>query len=439
MKRLIILGLMAVNLTAAQTLEQEAGKPLLTVSDAIKIALENNYDIRIARNDLKMDQANVSWGNAGALPVITAEFNDNNALTNSTQIRNDGTRTELDNARNSNINYGVALGWTVFDGLGMFARYDRLEEMRKLGEAELQGMIIDRISNVVSRYYDLVQQKQVLASLDTTLVISNQRVELARNRFTIGKASKLEVLNAQVDLNTDQTNLMRLQESYANAKIQLNEVMARDTKTDFNVSDDLVPDASLQLPSLEELALKQNPQLLQLQISKTVAEYDLRAIKAQRYPVIGVSTGYNFAETESSLGFTQATSSKGLNYGFSASIPIFNGFNQNRSEKVARIAIENARIATEKQNLAVLSQLGTAYQTYLTNLSLIELEQKNEEIARQNLEITMEKYRIGTIPTIEYRTAQLNFLNAQVRHSTAKYNAKVSEIALRQIAGNLTF
>lgn len=441
MKRWMPLMWLTVFTLSAQTpvKEQEKEKPLLPIEDAIKIALENNYDIRISKNDLRIDQANVTWGNAGAFPLITADFNDSNGLTNSTQIKNDGTRTDLDNARNSNYNYGVSLGWTVFDGLGMFARYDRLEEFRKLGEAELQGMIIDRISNVITRYYDLVQQQQVLSSLDTTLAISKQRVELAQNRFTIGKASKLEVLNAKVDMNTDQTNLVRQKETFANAKIQLNEVLARDTKIDFRVIDEIRPGELLLLPALEDLALKQNPQLVQLSISKNVAEYDLKVVRAQRYPTINVSTGYIFTETESSLGFTQATSSRGLNYGFSASVPIFNGFNQNRNERVSKIAIENAKLAVEQQNVAVLSQLGTAYQTYLTNLSLIELESSNEEIARENLDITMEKYRIGTIPTIEYRTAQLNFLNAQVRHSQAKYNAKVSEVTLRQIAGNLTF
>ncbi|NMH28868.1 TolC family protein [Flavobacterium silvaticum] len=442
MKRVLIyIAIAASGICQAQTTvrEQEQEKPLLTVSDAIKIALENNFDIRISKNDLKIDQTNVSWGNAGALPQLNANLVDNNGLQNSTQVRSDGTRTELNNAKNNSLQYGVSLGWTVFDGLGMFARYDRLQELEKLGQAELQGMILDRISDVVNRYYDLVQQQQVLASLDTTLVISKQRVELAHNRYTIGKASKLEVLNAQVDLNTDQTNLLRQKETFASAKIQLNQVLARDTKIDFKVGDEFLTDRTLLLPALEETALRQNPQLQATIISKQVAEFDLKVIKAQRYPVVGVSTGYNFAETQSSLGFTTSTSAKGLTYGFTASVPIFNGFNQNRNEKVAKIAIENAKLAAEQQNQAVIAQLGTAYQTYLTNISLIDLEAKNEEIAKENLSITMDKYRIGTIPTIEYRTAQLNFLNAQVRHSVARYNAKVSEVALRELAGNLSF
>ena len=81
----------------------------------------------------------------------------------------------------------------------------------------------------------------------------------------------------------------------------------------------------------------------------------------------------------------------------------------------------------------------TAFQTYLTNLELIDLEEKNEGIAKQNLDITLEKFRIGTITTIEFRTAQLNYVNAKVRNSNAQFQAKLSEIALKELAGNITF
>ncbi|MBD3581144.1 TolC family protein [Flavobacterium selenitireducens] len=412
---------------------------LLTPDEAVKIAIENNYDIRIAKNDLKVDQTNKTIGNAGMLPSVTASVIDNNSIQSSEQIRNDGTQQSLDNARNSNLNYGAALEWTVFDGLGMFARYDQLKEIEKQGQAEFQLMVMTRASDVLTAYYDLVQQKQQLAALDTTLIISRSRVDLAQNRFTIGKSSKLEVLNAEVDFNTDQTNLLRAKETYANSKIALNELMARDTKTEFDVIDEITADNTLLLPDLETLAQKQNPALQVQLINKRIAEYNLRAVKAQRYPVVSVSTGYNFVETQNSLGFTQRTSSNGLAYGFSANLNIFNGFNQNRNEKVAKLQIENSKLLIDQQSQAIMSQLGSAYQTYLTNISLIDLESQNEEIAKENLYITMEKYRIGTIPTIEYRTAQLNYVNAQLRHSVAKYNAKISEITLRELAGNLSF
>ena len=262
---------------------------------------------------------------------------------------------------------------------------------------------------------------------------------LAQNRFIIGKASKLEVLNAQVDLNTDQVTLLRQKELYTNSKILLNQLLARDVTTDFKVIDELQVDISLLLPELRTLAEKQNPQLEAQIINKRISELQLKQIKAARYPTVKVNTAYNFSESQSSLGFVSQSHSRGLNYGFSASLNIFDGYSQNRNEKIAKIQIENSKITIEQQNLTLNSQLATSYQTYLTNLELIALEENNKAIAKQNLNITLDKFRIGTITTLEFRTAQLNYVNATVRYSNAQFQGKLSEIALRELAGNLIF
>ena len=412
---------------------------VLTLESAVKIALENNYEIKIATNNLIIQKTNVAIGNAGMLPTVTANVFDNNSIQNSSQTRQDGTKNELDNAKNNNLTYGVGLDWTIFDGLRMFARMDQLKELQKLGEAQLKLTVITRISDVNAAYYDLVQQQQQLAALDTTIVISNQRLTLAQNRFTIGKASKLELLNAQVDMNTDQVALLRQKELYSNSKILLNQLLARDVARDFKVIDVLKVDSLLLLPELKVLAEKQNPQLEAQIINKRVAELELKQIKAARYPTVRVNTAYNFSESQSSLGFVAQSQSRGLNYGFSASLNLFDGFAQNRNEKISKIQIENSKLNIDQQNLALNSQLSTSYQTYLTNLELIALEEKNESIAKQNLNITLDKFRIGTITTLEFRTAQLNYVNAKVRYSNAQFQGKLSEIALRELAGNLVF
>jgi outer membrane protein len=412
---------------------------VLSLEDAVKIALENNYEIKIAKNDLKIDQTNVTAGNAGMLPKATASITQNNNLQNLSQTRTDGTSTSLNNAKSNSLNYGVGLDWTIFDGFKMFARKDQLQELQKLGETQLKLTIITKISDVQTAYYNLVQQQQQLAALDTTIVISNQRVNLAKNRFTIGKASKLEVLNAQVDINTDKVTLLRQQELYKNSKIALNQLLARDTQIDFKVVSDFTMESKLEFAELKALAEKQNPQIEALVISKKVAELELKQVKSGRYPTVKVNTGYNFAESHSSLGFTTQSSARGLNYGFSASLNLFDGFAQKRNETIANIEIENSTLQIEQQNQALNTQLATSYQTYLTNLELIDLEETNEAIAKQNLDITLDKFHIGTITTLEFRTAQLNYVNAKVRYSDAQFQAKLSEIALKELAGAIQF
>ncbi|WP_396143463.1 TolC family protein, partial [Flavobacterium sp.] len=252
-----------------------------------------------------------------------------------------------------------------------------------------------------------------------------------------GKASKLEVLNAQVDLNSDLSMQLRQKELYRIAKLKMNELLVRDVYTEFRVAEEISLDQNIEFDELKATAENQNPQLQAQILSKKIADLNLKQVKGNRYPTVRITSGYNFTRSEASLGFITQSSGQGFVYGVTATVPVFNGFLQNRNEKVAKYQVDNATLQVEQQKLTLNTQLTSFYTSYQTNLELVKVETKNLEIAKQNLEITVAKFKIGTITTIEFRTAQQNYIEAAVRYFNAQYVTKISEINLNELAGTL--
>lgn len=409
----------------------------LSLEQAVQLALENNFDIKLNKNDVEQAKNNVSRANAGMLPVVTGNFSTNNNVLNTKQTLSNGQTQERTGAKNSNMVYGPVLNWQVFDGFEMFARYDRLKELEQLGEASFKLTVQNTLADVINNYYNLVSQQQQIKALSGALDISRLRLKNSNNRFKIGKAAKLEVLAATVDLNTDTTNLLRQIDVYRSTKIRLNELLAREISTEFKVSDSIIIGNNLILAELQASASQLNPSLQSALINRRIAEINLKEVKANRYPDININSGYNLSQSTSELGFARTSTGRGFNYGLSASINIFNGYLQKRNEKNASLQIENSKLQYDKITQNISSQLASLYQTYQTNLELVRLEQENLGVAKQNMDITLEKFRIGSVAPLEFREAQRNYIDANARFTSSQFDAKLAEIALLQLSGKL--
>jgi len=425
--------ILAVLVWPAASISQE----LLTLEDAISIALKNNFDIQMVAKDVAIAENNVNVANAGMLPSVTGNMSRTAAIQNMTQTLLSGETRELDGAKSNSFLYGAALDWTIFDGFRMFARYEQLKELKALGEETMKTVILATVFDVIASYYDLVQQQHLIDATKTALDLSAFRHQIAESRYQIGKAAKLEVLAANVDMNTDTTNLLRQQETYRNIQIHLNELLARDVDAEFSVIDTFIIEHDMDYKALASKAEALNPDLQAAIVNHRLQQLELKYVRGARYPVVSVTSAYTRSRSESAFGFSTQSNVNGFNYGVTASVNIFNGFLQRRAERNAELAIDQAELQVSKVRGNIEAQLRAAYQTYLTSLELVRLESSNTRIAKENLDITLEKFKLGSIAPVEFREAQRNFVDASARYSTAQYNAKIAEITLNQIAGTL--
>lgn len=430
--KIFIVSILVILVSKVEAQEQ------LSLKQAVSIALENNYDIKLSNNQSEMSKNDATIGNAGMLPTVSGNLNRTNQIqSTNVDLANGGSRSAT-NAKSTNLNYGASLNWKIFDGFQMFTNYKRLQELEKLGDLNAKLTVQTTIANVIQSYFDLVTQQKQLEATETALEVSLIRLKNAQSRYTLGKGSKLELLAAKVDLNTDTTSLLRQQDLIKASKIKLNQLLARDLKTDFSVDENINIDQNLVYADLKTLTEAQNPDIRSASINQKISELYLKQVKGARYPTISFTSGYNFAKSTSPpTGFAIQSNSHGLNYGLTASINIFNGLQQNRLEKNAKLELENSQYDLQRTKQSVDAQLLTAYQNYQTNLRLISLEKSNVDVAKENLDITLDKYRLGSIVPLELREAQLNFIDATARYADAMYQTKIAEIALKEIAGNI--
>ncbi|WP_299286690.1 TolC family protein [uncultured Mucilaginibacter sp.] len=421
-----------------QQSQSQQQAPLLTLENAVSIALQNNYNIRLAKNNTTIATTNVTLGNAGFLPVLAAGASTNSSILDINQTRTDGTINKLNKLHNSSYTYGPNINWTIFDGFAMFANYDQLKELNKRSEAYQRDTIQSTLANVISTYYNLINQNQQIISLKGAIAISRLQLRFATDKYNVGRASKLDVLNAQVNFNTDTAALLTQIQQFNTTKISLNQLLVRKLNEDFSVPDTINIQSQISLNELINQAHAANPAILAAQINKRLTEISLRQVRSIRYPIVGVNGGYGISNSKTPAGFTRVQNTKGFNYGLTASVNIFDGFNQVRRERVAKLQINSADIRSSLVQQQVESQINSLYLNYLSGLDLIRLEQSNVEIAKRNLDISLDKYRLGNITPLEVREAQRNYLDAQTRFFNDQYQTKLAEVSLKEITGNIS-
>ncbi len=412
---------------------------IISLSEAVKIALENNYAIKIADNNREITQNDVTRGNAGFLPTVGITATKNFASNDTYQERNDANRTIVDiqGAKSEQFNASAAFNWVIFNGLGMFHTYDRLNQQNEASNLLMKVTMENTVSEVLSTYYTVALEVQRIKVLENSLQLSERRMEIAKNKYDIGKASKVEYLAAQVDFNTDKTLLINEEQLLYQAKVDLNRVLARAVDTIVEVDQTIELNESLTLAELLESANMKNPSLLQSQRQMNVAHLQMQEIKSERYPVVALTTAYSKGNSSAEVGFAALTRTSGFNYGVTARLNIFNGFNTNRRIQNALVQMESVEYSIADLRLSLEADINKVFNRYITSLDLIDIERQNLEVARENESIALDRYQLGNSTPLELREAQINAVQAESRLINAEFSTKLAEIELLRLSGGL--
>ena len=410
----------------------------LTKIEAVKSALDNNYGIKIADNNLKIAKNNKGLLNTNYLPTLTGNAGATFNSDNTDAVFSNGTNTSLNSAKSSRYNSSVSLNYTLFDGLSRHYNYKQLVEKYNLTELQARETIELTILQLFTVYYNVAQLTENVSLLKQNLKISKDRLKRVQYQFEFGQNTKLSVLNAEVDVNNDSINYLNTNQLLLNAKRDLYVVMGKNESPEFSVETQV---SFLNMENKDDLFAQlksKNVNLLQNNRAIKISDFQLKANQSGYLPTIGLTSTYGWTKSNNnSASFLQKSTNLGLSNGFNLKWDLFNGGKTNTLVKNAKINYETQQYLKQQAELKIFNEFYKAWDDYHTKLFVFQTQEKNVQTNSLNFKRTEEQYQLGQVNSIEFRQAQLNLLNAQSNLNKTKYDAKNAELILLQLTGNL--
>lgn len=410
---------------------------ILTVEDAINMALKNNYGIQVARNDAEVARINNTPGNAGMMPTVGVTGGANYGLNNSYQKYADNTDRTLSNLSTTSLNAGVQLNWTLFDGGKMFVTKTKLAEIEQLGLLQYKDKVLSTTYAIIEAYYQVVQQKQQLIALQEMLSYNQERLKISDAGYVAGSMLKSDMLQAKIDMNITSENLINQQYIIKSAKKELNILLGRTPETEFEVNGTIVSTFLPDKLELEKKLYTNNTGYLILKKQAEIAELTLKESERSYLPSFDIKGGYFYNQTFNSAGSTLNNRVLGPQVGGTLSIPLYTGGENKRKQAASKLGILNSQSNLEQSKLELRTALQNALQSFENQQQLLQIETENNTLAKENLETSLQRLRYGQATSLEVHQAQEYFVQSSTRLINFQYNLKMAETKLKQLIATL--
>ena len=419
--------------------EKIAAQNNLSLKEAVTIAIQNSYDIKLVENTASIAKNNNNYGVAGGLPTVTANGTNNNTLTTINQTFPDPSRNTTRNAVDgSTLNGGLSATMILFNGYRIAATKDRLESIQKQTEAALQVQMLNTSSTVMQQYYNVIRQTAFLKTIEKSIEASEERVTIVKTRQEIGVANQADLLQSSLDINAllqaKQNQLLVLDQ----VKADLYNSMVVPANSNYVFTDSIQVDQKMILSDVES-KMKAHPLLQSAQQLINVNQFLEKETKALMYPTLRANTGFNYNSNKSAAGFILLNESYGPFLGFNLSIPIYAGSTSKRAYKNAQINTVSAKIQYDNTAQDLTTELFKTYQNYQNSLKQTPTEIQSYEMSDALLTLVMEKFKLGQATIVDVKQAQQSFEAAGFRLTSLRFSAKIAEIELKRLSNQLSF
>ena len=417
---------------------QGFSQEILTKKEALQITLENNFGIKIANNNLEVAKNNSSIYNTRFLPTASVSSGANYRRDNQTITRQDGTSTSISGAVTKSYNASLNVNYVIFDGLGRKYNYQQLKETYNLTELQAKETIENTYLQLFTTYFQIARLSENKENINQALSISKRRLKRAEYQYEYGQSTKLELLNAEVDVNNDSITLINANQQLINAKRGLNIILGIEKETNYVVETEVDFIELMNFEELEQKTIANNTLLNQNKKNIAITKFNIKISKTNYLPSLGLNTSYGWNKSENpATSFLAGSTSNGLNAGLIMSWNLFDGGSTKTRVANAKITLDNQKILLEQQKINIQNNLKNTWGNYQNQLFILKAQEKNVLTTQNNFDRTQERFKLGQVTSIEFRQAQINLINSKTALNNVKFDAKLIELQLLQLSGDI--
>jgi outer membrane protein len=426
--------LLSVTFVFATALSQRLG-----LQDAVSIALKNSLNIRLGKNYVEIASINNNYGIAGGFPVVTASSNDNEQTINiKQQYANPANNKNASNVSSNNLSAGLAAGVLLSNGQRVVNAKKRLGIIEDQTKEQLDSRIQLIVSGVMLKYYDIIRQQTYARTLESSIEVSKQKLDIVRKQQSVGMANDADLFQAEVDLNTQIQTLASQQLVVDQDKMDLLTLLNLPADSTVIIADTILVDKNIRLDTVLN-NLPSNPDLIAADRQVDINRFIEKEVAAQRYPSLNLNAGYNFSRNQNAAGFSLLNQNYGPYAALGLFIPIFNGGIYRRQQEIAGINIKNAQLQKDTLLINYRANIFKNWQAYLSNLQQLAKAQENYLLSQKLLDLVVKRFQLRQATIVDVKNAQQSFENSGYILINISYAAKAAEIQLKRYANKLVY
>ena len=418
------------------------GQKMLTLDDAIKIALNKNYSLITQKNQLDVTKASQLAAIGRMLPSLSVSSSAGWNHQESVRDYYGGALSTVVKTELRNYTLGASTSWTLFDGLSSWANLNSTSDNVKSAEFSIEQAKQDIVYYTENYFYSILAAQENVKVQEEQLKSVNKNLEQIKEKNRLGSSALSDVLQYQSNVAQQEYTLINAKNNLENARITFLNYLSLDVYEQYEFVDPktVVSNPEDDLNNTNKLvqeALSTRKDYQSQLYSLDAAKQGTTTAWSTYLPTLRFQGSYGTTSTDASKMLENPTMNASLNLSWNISVTGF--LMTDISFQSAKVNLLNAQEATRNMERQIKANIKLSIINYQTGIKSLEAAQTALKYAAESKRIVNEKYTLGSSTILDVLTSESSYLQSAYQEINARYQLYYVKEKLMENLGKLDY